>query len=86
MAEDVAEFNTIDENIPVRPPVMCAGCPHRGTFYVLKKLGLVVSGDIGCYTLGGRLLRLSSVDTTICMGASVGAALGMAKARGKDFA
>ena len=49
---DAPEFDVIDEPTPVRPPVMCAGCPHRGTFYVLKKLGLVVSGDIGCYTLG----------------------------------
>ena len=75
---------TIEETIPVRPPVMCAGCPHRGTFYVLKKLGLVVSGDIGCYTLGA-VAPLQSVDTTICMGASVSAALGMAKARGAEF-
>lgn len=72
------------EQIPVRPPVMCAGCPHRGTFYVLKKLGLVVSGDIGCYTLGA-VAPLASVDTTICMGASVSAAHGMAKARGAEF-
>ncbi len=82
--EDAAEYSGIDEDIPVRPPVMCAGCPHRGTFYVLKKLGLVVSGDIGCYTLGA-VAPLESVDTTICMGASVSAALGMAKARGKEF-
>ncbi len=73
-----------DEPIPVRPPVMCAGCPHRGTFYVLKKLGLTVSGDIGCYTLGATV-PLQSVDTTICMGASVSAALGMAKAQGAEF-
>ena len=72
------------EALPVRPPVMCAGCPHRGTFYVLKKLGLVVSGDIGCYTLGAAA-PLQSVDTTICMGASVSAAMGMAKARGAEF-
>ena len=78
------ECPTIDENIPVRPPVMCAGCPHRGTFYVLKKLGLIVSGDIGCYTLGA-VKPLEAVDSTICMGASVSAALGMAKARGKEF-
>ena len=78
------EFNVIDETIPVRPPVMCPGCPHRGTFYCLKKLGLVVSGDIGCYTLGA-VAPLASVDTTICMGASVSAAFGMSKARGKDF-
>ncbi len=73
------------ENVPVRPPVMCAGCPHRGTFYVLSKLGLTVSGDIGCYTLGA-VAPLSSVDTTICMGASVSAAHGMVKARGNEFA
>ncbi len=78
------EFVSASEQIPVRPPVMCAGCPHRGTFYVLKKLGLVVSGDIGCYTLGA-VAPLASVDTTICMGASVSAALGMAKARGAEF-
>ena len=81
---DPVECPTLDETIPVRPPVMCAGCPHRGTFYVLKKLGLVVSGDIGCYTLGA-VKPLEAVDSTICMGASVSAALGMAKARGKEF-
>ena len=81
---DAAPSETIDDAIPVRPPVMCAGCPHRGTFYVLKKLGLTVSGDIGCYTLGAAA-PLASVDTTICMGASVSAALGMAKARGTEF-
>jgi len=81
---DPVECPTLDENIPVRPPVMCAGCPHRGTFYVLKKLGLVVSGDIGCYTLGA-VKPLEAVDSTICMGASVSAAFGMAKARGKEF-
>ena len=78
------EFNQIQEPIPARPPVMCAGCPHRGTFYTLKKLGLTVSGDIGCYTLGA-VEPLGSVDSTICMGASVSAAFGMAKARGKEF-
>ncbi len=84
LGEDAPEFENLEEQIPVRPPVMCAGCPHRGTFYVLKKLGLVVSGDIGCYTLGA-VAPLQSVDTTICMGASVSAALGMAKARGEEF-
>lgn len=84
LGEENKEILTVDEAIPVRPPVMCAGCPHRGTFYVLKKLGLVVSGDIGCYTLGA-VAPLQSVDTTICMGASVSAALGMAKARGEEF-
>ena len=82
---DGAEFAQIEETIPVRPPVMCPGCPHRGTFYVLKKLGVTVSGDIGCYTLGAAA-PLCSVDTTICMGASVSAAHGMVKARGNEFA
>ncbi|MBQ2897080.1 MAG: indolepyruvate ferredoxin oxidoreductase subunit alpha [Clostridia bacterium] len=82
--EDEAESVNADFDIPVRPPVMCAGCPHRATFYVLKKLGLTVSGDIGCYTLGA-VAPLASVDTTICMGASVSAAHGMAKARGEEF-
>ncbi|MEE1198654.1 MAG: indolepyruvate ferredoxin oxidoreductase subunit alpha [Acutalibacteraceae bacterium] len=84
LSENAPEFNALAETIPMRPPVMCAGCPHRGTFYVLKKLGLVVSGDIGCYTLGA-VAPLQSVDTTICMGASVSAAHGMAKARGSEF-
>ncbi len=84
LGEDAPEVLSADEAIPVRPPVMCAGCPHRGTFYVLKKLGLVVSGDIGCYTLGATP-PLQSVDTTICMGASVSAAHGMAKAQGAEF-
>ncbi|MBR4723852.1 MAG: indolepyruvate ferredoxin oxidoreductase subunit alpha [Clostridia bacterium] len=84
LGEPAPEFTEITEAIPMRPPVLCPGCPHRGTFYVLKKLGLVVSGDIGCYTLGAAA-PLSSVDTTICMGASVSAAHGMAKARGAEF-
>ncbi len=82
--EKPAEKVVPNEELPIRPPVMCPGCPHRGTFYVLKKLGLTVSGDIGCYTLGAPA-PLASVDTTICMGASVSAALGMAKARGSEF-
>ncbi len=81
---DGPEFNEISETIPMRPPVMCPGCPHRGTFYVLKKLGLTVSGDIGCYTLGA-VAPLQSVDSTICMGASISAGFGMAKARGAEF-
>lgn len=57
--------------LPGRPPVMCAGCPHRGVFWVLKKLKLFVTGDIGCYTLG-TLPPLSALDTCLCMGAGVG--------------
>lgn len=73
-----------DQPIPVRPPVMCPGCPHRGMFYVLKKLKLNVSGDIGCYTLGA-LAPNESIDTCVCMGASIGVAHGMEKARGAEF-
>ncbi len=67
------------EKVPARPPVMCAGCPHRGVFYVLNKLKLTVNGDIGCYTLGA-VAPLSAVDTCVCMGASVGMAHGFKKA------
>ena len=82
---EVPAHKELGEALPGRPPVMCAGCPHRGVFYVLHKLKLQVSGDIGCYTLGA-VAPLNSMDTTICMGASVGVAMGMAKARGNDFA
>lgn len=80
-----SEFNPVkieDNNkteIPPRPPVMCPGCSHRGVFYTLNKLGLIVTGDIGCYTLG-CLPPLESIDSCICMGASIGKALGMEKA------
>jgi len=67
------------EPLPARPPVLCPGCPHRAAFYVLRKLRLTVTGDIGCYTLG-VMPPLSSMDTTICMGASIGAAIGMRRA------
>ena len=79
-----APFAAPAEALPGRPPVMCPGCPHRGTFYVLKKLELTVSGDIGCYTLGAAA-PLSCMDSMICMGAAVSAAHGMAKVRGKEF-
>lgn len=69
----------IRENVPERPPVMCPGCSHRGVFHVLKKLKLNVTGDIGCYTLGA-LPPLEAIDSCICMGASIGQALGMALA------
>lgn len=77
------DFTALEESIPVRPPVMCAGCPHRGLFYCLKKLGVTVSGDIGCYTLGAAA-PLNAVDTTICMGASISALHGFNKALGAE--
>lgn len=79
-----ADVSAFPENVPVRPPVMCAGCPHRGLFYCLSKNKIRVSGDIGCYTLGASA-PLSSIDTTICMGASVSALHGMNKARGEEY-
>lgn len=65
---------------PPRPPVMCAGCPHRGLFMALKRLKVTVTGDIGCYTLGA-LDPVSAMDTCVCMGASIGMAHGMLKAK-----
>ena len=75
--------NAEKSDLPVRPPVMCAGCPHRGVFYILNKLKLTVSADIGCYTLGAQP-PLAAVDTVLCMGASVGIAHGFEKARGRE--
>ncbi|MBE6986925.1 MAG: indolepyruvate ferredoxin oxidoreductase subunit alpha [Ruminococcaceae bacterium] len=70
----------LGEVIPARPPVMCAGCPHRGLFYTLKKNKLTVLGDIGCYTLGA-VAPLAAVDTVICMGASVSGLHGFSKSQ-----
>jgi indolepyruvate ferredoxin oxidoreductase alpha subunit len=64
-----AETITVDEAVPGRPPVMCAGCPHRGIFYTLKKNKCMVYGDIGCYTLGA-VAPLNAMDLNVCMGAS----------------
>lgn len=84
LGQRIEEKKISDTGIPVRPPVMCPGCPHRGTYYVLNRLKLTVSGDIGCYTLGA-LPPTQAMDTCICMGASIGAAHGMEKARGREF-
>ena len=70
----------VDGEIPPIPPVMCAGCPHRGLFYTLKKNKLTVLGDIGCYTLGA-VAPLAAVDTVICMGASVSGIHGFSKSQ-----
>ncbi|MBE0447759.1 MAG: indolepyruvate ferredoxin oxidoreductase subunit alpha [Actinobacteria bacterium] len=71
-----------EDDLPVRPPVLCAGCPHRGVFYILRKTGLMVAGDIGCHTLG-VLPPLESMDTCLCMGASIGNAMGLQKVTGR---
>lgn len=73
----------LDTQIPIRPPVMCCGCPHRGLFYALKKLKVYVSGDIGCYTLGASA-PIAMMDTCVCMGASVSALHGFNLARGEE--
>jgi len=74
---------TVEDAIPMRPPVMCAGCSHRSLFYVLGKIKAVVHGDIGCYTLGSTP-PLSAMDTTLCMGASISGLHGYVRAGGKN--
>lgn len=71
------------EKMPIRPPVMCAGCPHRGLFYALSKKKITVLGDIGCYTLGSAA-PLNAIDSVLCMGASVSGVHGFNKARGAE--
>ena len=77
--KNIEEIKNIISSIPPRPPVLCAGCSHRAVFNILKKLKLTVMGDIGCYTLA-VLPPLNSMDTTLCMGAGIGQALGAQKA------
>ena len=76
---EVPKHMSIDENVPARPPVMCAGCPHRGIFYILKKKKCMVYGDIGCYTLGA-VAPLNAMDLNVCMGASCSGLHGFNKA------
>ena len=71
--------------IPNRPPVMCPGCPHRASYYVIRKLGLTAMGDIGCYTLGA-LPPTSAIDACLCMGASIGLTQGFTRMRGEEAA
>jgi indolepyruvate ferredoxin oxidoreductase, alpha subunit len=71
-----------EANLPPRPPMLCPGCGHRALLMVLKRLRVFVSGDIGCYTLGVQH-PLQTMDTCICMGASIGVALGVEKATGR---
>lgn len=77
------EFKSLDMDLPARPPVMCAGCPHRGLFYVLSKNKCTVLGDIGCYTLGA-VAPLNAIEMTLCMGASVSSIHGFNKALGQE--
>ncbi|MBR4205406.1 MAG: indolepyruvate ferredoxin oxidoreductase subunit alpha [Clostridia bacterium] len=77
------DYCEVGAAIPARPPVLCPGCPHRGVFYTLKKLGLRVSGDIGCYTLGA-VPPLAAIDSVYCMGASISTLHGTEKVRGEE--
>ncbi|MCR5627790.1 MAG: indolepyruvate ferredoxin oxidoreductase subunit alpha, partial [Lachnospiraceae bacterium] len=81
--KETGESLSLSDEIPNRPPVMCAGCPHRGLFYTLKKNNCTVLGDIGCYTLGA-VPPLGAIEMTLCMGASIGALHGFNKVRGKE--
>ena len=83
LGEPVKTGRHLEENIPMRPPVMCAGCPHRGLFYTLKKNKCTVLGDIGCYTLGA-VQPLGAIELTLCMGASIGAVHGFNKILGEE--
>lgn len=78
-----ADYVQLGAELPMRPPVLCPGCPHRGVFYTLSKLKLRVSGDIGCYTLGA-VAPLNAIDSVFCMGASISALHGTAKVRGEE--
>lgn len=80
---ELPAFTKLEETLPGRPPVMCAGCPHRGLFYTLSKNKCTVLGDIGCYTLGA-VAPLSSMDMTLCMGASISGIHGFNKALGEE--
>lgn len=77
------EYVAYPEVLPARPPVLCAGCPHRGFYYAIKKYNLYVSGDIGCYTLGAAN-PLCAIDSCVCMGASVSGLHGFNLARGEE--
>ncbi len=83
LGREVGEGKSLEDNIPARPPVMCAGCPHRGLFYTLNKNRCTVLGDIGCYTLGA-VAPLSAMETNLCMGASVSSIHGFNKALGEE--
>lgn len=83
MGVEIDKGLALDEDIPVRPPAMCSGCPHRGIFYILSKNKCTVMGDIGCYTLGASA-PLSAIDVTACMGASISSIHGFNKVRGEQ--
>jgi len=84
-SNNIKAHYVISDELPKRPPVMCAGCSHKGIFMALKRLNAIVTGDIGCYTLGA-LPPVSAMDTCVCMGASVSMAHGFDKATDHELA
>ena len=80
---EVQVGQVLEDVIPARPPVMCAGCPHRGLFFTLSKNKCTVLGDIGCYTLGATA-PLAAMELTLCMGASISSVHGFNKAMGEE--
>lgn len=82
VGKEVSKTIKVEDAIPARPPVMCAGCPHRGIFYILSKNKTMVYGDIGCYTLGA-VAPLNAMDLNVCMGASCSGLHGFNKAMGE---
>ena len=83
LGEEVPAYYSLEDKLPGRPPLMCAGCPHRGLFYTLSKNKCTVIGDIGCYTLGAAA-PLNAMDMNLCMGASVSSLHGFNKAMGEQ--
>ena len=83
LGKETPAYKSLEENLPGRPPVMCAGCPHRGLFYLVSKNKCTVLGDIGCYTLGA-VAPLSAMEMTLCMGASISSIHGFNKALGAE--
>ena len=83
LGEEVPKGPALTQTLPMRPPAMCPGCPHRGLFYTLRKLGCTVLGDIGCYTLGAAA-PLAAMELTLCMGASVSSIHGFNKMGGEE--
>ena len=83
MGKEAKKAYDLQMEIPMRPPMLCAGCPHRGMYYVLAKNKVTVLGDIGCYTLGA-MPPLTALDSTLCMGASISGLHGFNMAGGED--
>lgn len=85
VGQNIEKYYSTQQDLPIRPPILCPGCSHRGMFYTIKKMDLTVAGDIGCYALGSAP-PFGAIDAIVCMGASIGMTWGMEKAQGSEFA